>query len=104
LILGRLQSGGNFSGRLQLFDFIERAAAVQTDREMQARFELHRLRSMNDVASAVPFGRGNVEPYSPWLHTHERAVVYNEPAGRWMVNWAYILEIHEKYRDTDTAE
>jgi hypothetical protein len=104
LILSRLRSGGNFSVRLQLFDFIEHAAADVTDREIQARFALHRLRSMSDVASAVPFGQGNVEPYSPWLHAHDGAVVYNEPAGAWMVDPSHVQAVHEQHRQSVAAD
>jgi hypothetical protein len=93
-----------FSTRLQLFDLIERTAARLNDREAQARFALYRLRSMSDVALGVPFGRGDSDPYRPWIHAHQEEVVYDEPGGSWMVNASYIIQTHDTYRATAAAD
>jgi hypothetical protein len=111
IVLGRLSrrspvtgDGESFSTRLQLFDLIERTAARLNDREAQARFALYRLRSLNDVALGVPFGRGDSDPYRPWIRAHREEVAYNEPGGSWMVNPSHVIQTHEKHPDTAAAD
>jgi hypothetical protein len=104
IVVGRLQSGGSFSTLLQLFDLIERTAARLNDREAQARFALHRLRSMSSIFGAVPFRRGDTDPYAGWIREHQDAARYNEPGGQWMVDPSYVKEVHEKRRDTAAAD
>jgi hypothetical protein len=96
--------GESFSTRLQLFDLIERTAARLKDGEAQARFALYRLRSLNDVALGVPFGRSDSDPYRSWIRAHREEVAYDEPGGSWMVDASYVMQTHEKYRDTAAAD
>ena len=109
IVVERLSSGvqieGNtFSTHLQLFDLIERTAARLNEREAQARFALYRLRSMNNAFRNVPFRRGDSDPYRAWIREHQDAARYNEPAGQWMVNPSYVMQIHEKYRADAAAD
>jgi len=101
---GRSRIGQSFSARVQLFDLIERTAAELTDREVQARFALYRLRAMDHVLAAVPFRGGEREPYRGWIEAHESAVTYNEPGGLWMVGDWYIKQAHETHRGTAAAD
>jgi hypothetical protein len=104
MVVGRLQSGGNFSARLQLFDLIERTAAGLNDREAQARFALYRLRSMDSFLRNIPFRRGGSDPYAGWIREHQDAARYDEPAGQWMVDPSYVSGVHEKHRGTAAAD
>jgi hypothetical protein len=109
IVAARLSSNFNvevttFSTHLQLFDLIERTSARLTERDAQARFALYRLRSMKNAFANVPFGRGDSDPYRGWIRAHQDAARYDEPGGRWMVDPAYALQIHDEYRDTDVAD
>ena len=104
IVLDRLQSVGSFTASLQLFNLIEKTAARLNDREAQARFALYRLRSMNNVLGGVPFRRGDSDLYQGWISEHQEAARYNEPAGQWMVDPSYALEVHEKHRGTAAAD
>jgi hypothetical protein len=109
IVVERLSSGlqiegTTFSTHLQLFDLIERTAERLNEREAQARFALYRLRSMNNAFRNVPFRRGDSDPYRAWIREHQDAARYNEPAGQWMVNPSYVMQIHEKYRAATAAD
>jgi hypothetical protein len=104
IVVERLRAGGDFSSGLQLFDLIERASAGLNDREAQARFALHRLRSMTIVFLGVPFRRGDSDPYRSFIRDHQDAARYNEPGGTWMVDPAYVTGVHDAYRGTAAAD
>jgi|KBSMisStandDraft_5_1062788.scaffolds.fasta_scaffold179190_2 hypothetical protein len=94
----------SFAARVQLFDLIERTSATLNKREARARFALYRLRSMQDVLLGVPFRGDGRDPYRAWIDEHSDAALYNEPGGSWMVAPAYVLKVHDEYRDTATAD
>jgi hypothetical protein len=113
IVEARLRGGGNFSARVQLFDLIERTALTLNDREVQGRFALYHLRSVNNVFGGVPsvlFERDvetkspKAEPYGSWIRAHLDASRYNEPAGQWMVDPEYVQAVHEKHRQSVAAD
>ena len=109
IVVARLSTDLNvrsttFSTHLQLFDLIERTAARLNDRDAQARFALYRLRAMKNAFENVPFGQGNSDPYRDWIRARQDAARYDEPGGRWMVDPAYVMQIHNRYRDSGVAD
>jgi hypothetical protein len=97
-------TGTSFPARVQLFDLIDRTLRRLTEREAIARFALYRLRSMQDAFAGVPFGGDQRDPYQTWIAEHKEAARYNEPAGAWMVDPAYVMKVHEQYRDAMVAD
>jgi hypothetical protein len=104
IVEARLHSGGNFSSRVQLFDFIERTAAAATDPERQSRLAWYRLRSMADLLESIPFRRGDFDPYRAWIRGHLDASLYNEPAGQWMVHPDFAQAEHDRHRGSAAAD
>jgi hypothetical protein len=104
IVIARLQSGGSFSALFQPFDLIERTAARLNDREAQARFGLYRLRAMSSLLLAVPYRRGETEPYAGWIRAHQDAAWDYSPGGLWLVYSSYVKQIHEQYRGTAAAD
>ena len=104
IVVSRLQGGGNFAARVQLFELIERTMAGLVDSEARARFALYRLHAMSGVFESIPFGRGASDPYAGWIRDHQDAARYNEPAGQWMVDPWSALEVHEMHRGTAAAD
>jgi Bacterial SH3 domain len=113
ILKARLNSGGSFAARVQLFGFIERTYEGLTDREARGRFALYRLRSINDVFLAVPSGVRDRDvdvqppgaaPYGGWIRAHRDAARWDEPGGRWMVDPEYARAVHEAHRQSDAAD
>jgi len=104
IVVSRLQSGGNFAARVQLFELVERTMARLSDSEARARFTLYRLRAMSSVFESIPYGRGAGDPYAGWIRDHQDAATYDELRGQWMVDPWSALEVHERYRGTAAAD
>lgn len=93
----------SFAARAQLVDLIERTSATLNKREARARFALYRLRSMQDVLLGVPLRGDGRDPYRAWIAGHDDAALYIEPGG-WIVDPAYVLNVHDEYRDSPAAD
>lgn len=93
----------SFAARVQLFDLIERTSATLNKREARARFALYRVRSMQDVLFGVPSQGADREPYRAWIASHDDVALYIEPGG-WIVDPAYVLNVHDEYRDSPAAD
>ena len=62
IVVSRLQSGGNFAARVELFELVERTMARLADSEARARFALYRLRAMSSVFESIPIGEAPAIP------------------------------------------
>jgi hypothetical protein len=96
--------GTSFAVRVQLFDLIERTSRRVNDREVSARFAWYRLRSMVDVFAAIPFGADHDDPYERWVTNHWDEGLRDAPSGTWKIEPAFVLKIHDEYRETTAAD
>ena len=100
--LGR--SGDSFPGRAELVAFIDRVRPEIDEPEASGRFALHWLNAMSGALQAVPRGQAKRAPYADWLEARKSLVVYNEPGGNWMLRRDAILALHDREKDTSSAD
>src|SRR3954466_2086794 len=99
------RGAADFADSVQLLAVIDRTMPTLTDREAQGRFAWYRLRAMARAARNINYNR-NRRPasQSAWIAAHERELIYNSPAGEWMVSPETIRQAHEAFRDTAAAD
>ena len=100
--LGR--SGDSFPARAELVAFIDRVRPEIDEPEASGRFALHWLNAMNAALRAVAHGQAKSAPYADWLEGRKPVVVYNEPGGNWMLRRDAILALHDREKDTSSAD
>ena len=65
--------------------------------DASGEFELKRLLTLRSALKSIPQGESNSEPFSSFTKTHENAIVYNEPAGAYIVASNQFWDLHSKY-------
>jgi hypothetical protein len=69
------------------------------DRQKQAEAEFKRLNELSTAFSKIPFDGDKKEPHASLIKKHEDEIVYNEPAGQWIVRSEKFWQLAEKYKD-----
>ena len=100
--LGR--SGDSFPARAELVAFIDRVRPGILEPEASGRFALHWLNATAAALRAVPISQAKTPPYAAWLEERKMTVVYNEPAAAWMLRPDAILALHDREKDTSSAD
>ena len=74
--------------------------------EARGRLALLWVRAVRRTLEAIPLSvdGSRVEPFRSWLATHDRQVVYSEPAGQWLMLARDIWSLHDDHRSTSSAE
>jgi hypothetical protein len=54
--------------------------------------------------SEIPFNGDKKEPYASLIKKNEDEIVYNDPAGQWLVRSDKFWELAEKYKDVPIAD
>ena len=93
-----------FQDAVRMIDLIDRTAQTIGGREAQARFALYRVRSMKNAAAAIEGGREVPSYAAAWVEMHQSELWYFESAGDWLLNAEVILQIHDTWRDTPSAD
>lgn len=94
----------DFDSSAELYEFLDAASSDLAASDAGADLELKRLFALRAALKKVPVGRGDAAPFRPFLAAHERAVVYNEPAGEWLVASNEFWNLHKKYQKTGAAD
>ena len=100
--LGR--NGDSFPARAELVAFIDRVASEIDEPEASGRFALHWLNAMTAALRAVPIAQAKNAPYAAWLEARKTVVVYNQPGAVWMLRPDAILALHDREKDTSSAD
>lgn len=75
-----------------------------TDREKQAAASLKALIDLRAKLQKIPFNSEDEEPHKSFLKPNEKSIVYNEPAGQWILRSDLLWELREKYSDLAIAD
>ena len=94
----------DFDSSVELYEFLDTASGDLAASESAADLELKRLFALRSALRKVPVGRGGAAPFRQFLAAHERAVVYNEPAGEWLVASNEFWNLHKKYQKSGAAD
>ena len=98
------RKGDAFPAFAELVAFIERVAPEYTDPDGRARIEFARLRAIALAAEAIPFRGGKREPFATWLKARDTYVMYDEPAGQWMIAPRTIWDTHARIQSAAIAD
>jgi hypothetical protein len=95
-----------FKARAEAVARIDASRKNLTDPQARAEMALHWAEAMDRAARAIPFGRRQqkTEPYASWIRTNQSYIVYNEPAGQWMLRRDTIINLHRMYPAMDAAD
>jgi hypothetical protein len=74
------------------------------DRANQAAAEFKRLLDLRRDLEEIPFDGAEKEPYKTLLAKNKNDVVYNEPAGQYIVESDRFWELSAKYKDLEIAD
>jgi len=80
------------------------ASPDSQDRRKEAEAELKRLTDLRAALGEIPFNGEKTEPHASLIKKHEDEIVYNEPAGQWIVKSEKFWDLAEKYKDLAIAD
>jgi hypothetical protein len=95
----------DFAAASEMVDFL-----TQVSRELSgssnaaAELELKRLLALQAALKKIPSGQSDRAPYREFLKTHEKSVIYSDPAGEWYVVSNLFWDLHKKYSTTALAD
>lgn len=93
-----------FDEGVDLYDFISRTAAAETDAGARALLELQKLLALGRAAGAVQPDQRETSPFREFLKTHERQLYFHELAGSIAVRSEAFWALEEKHRGTAVGE
>lgn len=74
------------------------------DRAKQAAADLKRLLDLRAKLEKIPFNSEEKEPHKSFIKANEKSIVYNDPAGQWIVKSELFWDLREKYSDLAIAD
>lgn len=86
-----------FADSADLARFLTAAAKEVTDKTALAWIELARLLAMRQAAESIPPDQQEQPVFKEWRKPNESSLVYNEPAGRWLVRSDLFWSLQKKY-------
>jgi hypothetical protein len=94
----------DFTTAGEVSDFLRTAHVLVRSDHLKAELALKRLQILSAAMKAVPFGKSDQPPYKAYLQSHDKEVVYSEPAGAWYVRSDLFWELHNKYIELPIGE
>ncbi|HEX8289620.1 MAG TPA: SH3 domain-containing protein [Pyrinomonadaceae bacterium] len=98
------QSSLNFGDAAQIFDFLTAAQKDVKDAGDLADLGYKRVLALKAALKGIGFGKQSENPYKDFLEKNKEEVVYNEPAGEWLVRSDLFWELRGKYKNFPIAE
>jgi hypothetical protein len=96
-------NGMDFATASELYDFLTRAAS-DAENSASAEIELKRLLALRAALKTIPSGKSEQAPYSDFLKSQEKSVVYSEPAAEWHVSSNLFWDLHKKHQKSPVAD
>ncbi|MDM7922457.1 MAG: hypothetical protein QUS14_09160, partial [Pyrinomonadaceae bacterium] len=72
--------------------------------EKRAAAELKKLLDLRARLEKIPFNGEDKEPHKSFIKANEKKIVYNEPAGRWIVQSDAFWALRDKYKSLKIAD
>lgn len=94
----------DFATAAELIDFMTRVNGEMEKSDAAAEMELKRLMLMRETLRKIPAGQSAQSPYREFLKSHEKSVVYSEPAGEWLVASNQFWDLHKKYQTAKISD
>lgn len=77
---------------------------ASSDREKQAAAEFKQLLDLRKRVQMIPDNGDKREPHKSFLKANEKSVVYNDPAGQWILRSDLFWDLRDKYTDVALAD
>jgi hypothetical protein len=87
-----------FATASEMYEFLTEITGELDSSDTSAQIELQRLRSLQMALKNISASQKDKSPYKEFLKTNEKAIVYSEPAGKFLVASNQFWELHAKYR------
>ncbi|HEY0462327.1 MAG TPA: SH3 domain-containing protein [Pyrinomonadaceae bacterium] len=94
----------DFETATEFYEFTSKVGGELDGSEKSGEIELKRLLALRSALKTVPADQRETAPYSDFLKAQEKAIVYNEPAGQWLVVSNEFWDLHNKYKKLPVAD
>jgi hypothetical protein len=94
----------DFQTAAEFYQFASRVNNDLDGSEKSAEIELRRLLALRAALRTIPGDRRDTAPYKDFLRAQEKEIVYNEPAGEWLVASNEFWNLHNKYKKMTVAD
>jgi hypothetical protein len=94
----------DFAAASEMVDFLTQVAGELGGSNASAELELKRLLTLQTALKKIPSGQSERSPYREFLKTHEKSIIYSDPAAEWYVVSNLFWDLHKKYATTTIAD
>lgn len=94
----------DYESATEFYEFTSKVGGELDASDKSAEIELKRLLALRSALKAVPVEKTEIAPYKDFLKSQEKEIVYNEPAGQWLVASNQFWNLHNKYKKTGVSE
>ncbi|HEX8369728.1 MAG TPA: SH3 domain-containing protein [Pyrinomonadaceae bacterium] len=94
----------DFAPASEMVDFLTQVGSELGNSNSSAELELKRLLALQTALKKIPSGQSERSPYREFLKTHEKSIIYSDPAAEWYVVSNLFWDLHKKYATTPIAD
>ncbi|MBK8150224.1 MAG: SH3 domain-containing protein [Acidobacteria bacterium] len=94
----------DFLAAAELFEFMDGISGELDKTDASGELELKRLMVLRSALRQIAVGQKDTAPYRDFLKNHDRAIVYNEPAGVYLVTANQFWDLHTKYQKSVVSD
>ena len=87
----------NFVEAAEFCDFVKQISSELGTTDADAEIELKRLFALRTALKNIPIAEKDQPPYKEFLKKYDAEIIYNEPAGVYLVAANQFWELHTKY-------
>jgi hypothetical protein len=94
----------DFDTAAEFYEFTSKVGGELDGSDKSGEIELKRLLALRSALKTIPADRRETAPYKDFLKAQEKEIVFNEPAGEWLVVSNEFWNLHSKYKKTTVSE
>lgn len=94
----------DFESASEFYEFTSKVGGELDNSDKSAEIELKRLLALRSALKTIPSDKRENAPYKDFLKSQEKEIVYNEPAGQWLVTSNQFWNLHDKYKKTSVSD
>jgi hypothetical protein len=94
----------DFESAKEFYDFTSKVGTELDGSDKSGDIELKRLLALRSALKTIPSDKRETAPYKDFLKAQEKEIVYNEPAGNWLVVSNEFWNLHSKYKKMPVSD
>jgi len=94
----------DFASASEFYEFTSKVEGELDNSDKSAEIELKRLLALRVALKTIPADKRETAPYKDFLKAQEKEIVYNEPAGQWLVVSNEFWDLHNKYKKMTVSD